>query len=433
MPTTHKEGNVSNHSIVTDERLAAVDLDALVGEALDGVDCSDAAAVETALADKRDDLPPELIDTFTARAKLTAAKRADEAGKPLRAVKVAPEAFDFDQPLPEPDWLLTGLLERATVNVCSGDTGAAKSIHWQDATVRIARGEEWLGRRTRRGRVLYVDEENPARVVHTRLPALGMTNADRERVRYYRRKGIRIGVDKWTQWAREECEDFAPDLVVIDTAMAATNAEASENDSVVALYTETLRPLAEDYGAAVVVLHHERKPGAQEKRNASFAMMGARQWAGQSDVHMTLTPVGKYTETPRDEGGFDTHKEFRFAVAKGRDGHDEREERTTVRSVKDERFRLVSMEVEYGGKVESATAEAGAAETILRILAADPDKARKRSEVAGAAGENPSDPGGTFKRAWKGLIDAGDLEPVGRAHKLSDQGRERAEALGMEF
>lgn len=406
----------------------------LIEKALRDVDPSDAAAVNAAIANVRDSLPPEHVETFTARAKATAAKRAEDAGESLRGVKVASESFDFDQPLPDPDWVIAGLIERATVNVCSGDTGAAKSIHWQDAAVRIARGEDWLGRHVAQGRVLYVDEENPARVVHSRLPALGMTNADREHVRYFRRKGIRIGVDKWTRWLREECDEFAPDLVVIDTAMAATNADTNDNDAVVALYTETLRPLAEDYGVAVVILHHERKPGAQEKRHAGYAMMGARQWAGQADVHMTLTAAGTYTETPRDEGGCDTHKEFRFAVAKGRDGHDEREERTTVRGEKDERYRLTAMKVEYGGKVESASAEADVSEGILRAVAADPDKAWKRSDVAGVVGEaKPQEPSGTFKRAWKGLVDGGDLESAGRAHRLTDQGRERAEALGMEF
>jgi hypothetical protein len=405
-----------------------------VAAVLDGIDCADASAVAAAISAVIDDVPAADRDSFTAKVKLTAAKTATDAGERLRAVKIEPEAFDFTKPITEPDWLIRTLIERSTVNVCSGDTGAAKSIHWQDASARILRGESWLGRETTADRVLYIDEENPARVVHARLAALGVANEDRDRFRYFRRKGIRVGVDRWTQWLREECEDFRPDLVVIDTAMAALSAETNDNDAVVALYTSTLRPLAEDFNLAVVILHHERKPGAQEKRNAGFAMMGARQWAGQADVHMTLTAAGRYTPTPRDDGGWDTSKEFKFAVAKGRDGHDEREERTTVRGVKDDRDRLLSMAVEYGGKVEAETAELDAAEKVLRIFAAAPDQTWSRKGAAGAAGErNPSDPGGTFSRAWRELVDGGDLDGNGHMKRLTDQGRERIEALGLEI
>jgi hypothetical protein len=42
-------------------------------------------------------------------------------------------------------------------------------------------------------------------------------------LRHFRRKGIRLGLHpegKWSRWLREECEDFRPDLLLIDTAMA---------------------------------------------------------------------------------------------------------------------------------------------------------------------------------------------------------------------
>ncbi len=409
-------------------------LDVAVSLTLDGVDPSDGQAVAAAIQRVSADLPTDERETFGARVRAKAARDAETAGKTLRAVTVEPEAFDFTKPISEPDWLIRNLIERATVNVCSGDTGAAKSIHWQDASARVLKGEDWLGRETTASRVLYVDEENPARVVHSRLAALGIDNADRDRFRYYRRKGIRVGVDRWTQWLHEECEDFRPDLVVIDTAMAALAVDTNDNDAVVDLYTSTLRPLAERFNLAVVILHHERKPGAQEKRHAGYAMMGARQWAGQADVHMTLTAAGRYTPTPRDEGGYDTAKEFLFSVAKGRDGHDEREERTIVRGVKDDRERLLSMVVEYGGRVEGETAEIEAAEKVLRVFAAAPDQAWTRKGAAGAAGEkNPSDPSGTFTRAWRSLLDGGDLEGAGHMKRLTDQGRERVEALGLEI
>jgi hypothetical protein len=42
--------------------------------------------------------------------------------------KPAAADFDFDAELPAPDWLVSRAIERGTVVVLSGDTGAAKSI-----------------------------------------------------------------------------------------------------------------------------------------------------------------------------------------------------------------------------------------------------------------------------------------------------------------
>ena len=221
-------------------------------------------------------------------------------------------------------------------------------------------------------------------------------------------------------------------MVIVDTVMAAGGVDVNDNDAVVRFYVEVLRPLAERFGLAVVILHHERKPGAQEKRNAGFAMMGARQWAGQADVHMTLTPVSDYTEAPREGGGVDTHKEFRFSVEKGRDGHSARPERTVVRSVKDARYRLISMEVEWLGRIEEGAQEA-LRDAILRALAGAPGGKLDRKAAAAAAGQSdPSTPDGTFKRAWKSLTEGGYADKAGNGLTLTDDGRIKAEALGLE-
>jgi hypothetical protein len=386
------------------------------------------------------ELDGDAADMAIRQGRLLAAKDTDDdvLEAVRRSVVIEPESFDFDAEQPEPDFVIDRLIERGTVNVCSGDTGAAKSIHWMDAAVSVVHGSEWMGRNIpNKARVLYLDEENPQRIVHSRLPALGMSNDDLERFRYFRRKGIQLGDEQgqWVGWLREECEDFGPDLIVIDTAMAATRVDVNDNDAVTALYSTVLRPVVEAYDLAVVILHHERKPGSQEKRNAGFAMMGARQWAGQADVHMTLTAAGEYTETPRDDGDVDTHKEFRFSIEKGRDGASSRPERTTVRSVKASKsYRLLSMVVEWGGRIEANTVEGDFADKILRVVMEDPAARWTRKDVASVVGEEkPGDPGGSFRRAWDGLEDRGLLERDGNGRRLTDDGRKAAAALPVEF
>lgn len=358
--------------------------------------------------------------------------------------EVQPEDFDFDSEPALPDYLVGNLFERRTVNITSGDTGSAKSIWAADLTHALLRGGKWFGRSIpNKSRVLYLDEENPKRVVHSRLRALGITNADKGSLKYFRRKGVQLGDPTWDQWLREQCETFRPDLIVVDTAMAATAADTLDNDSVVKLYKTALRPVAEEFDTCIVVLHHERKPGAQESRgNGGHSMMGARQWAGQADVHTVLTPKSEYVETPRDDGGFDTHKEFTFQCAKGRDGVPSRPELFTVEGVKMPRgegdvrvYVLVKMTVTWGGAIMRDTVEEDLTERILRAMAADsdPETTWTRADIAKAVGEvDPSSPSGTFKRAWKVTADKNWAIKSGRSFRLSDEGRKKAAGLGLE-
>jgi len=349
------------------------------------------------------------------------------------------EDFDLDAEPPEPDYIVADLIERRTVNVLSGDTGAAKSIHALDGAVAMVNGTTWLGRAIDGEglRVLYVDEENPSRVVHSRLRGLGLDNASKDNLRYFRRQGIQL--DDCTEWLRGQCAEFRPDVIFVDTAMAATGVEVNDNTAVVAFYREVLRPIAEEYGLAVIVLHHERKPGAQEKRNAGMAMMGARQWAGQADVHMTLTAESGYVETPREHGGgVDTHKAFRFSVAKGRDGVPQRDERTHVRGVKvpmghRSGFVLTDLRVEWEGPIEEGAVDMSR-EGILRTLGIDPDRKWGRKAVAAAMGEDdPAKPSGTFLRAWKTVKDDGLAEADGSGVRLTDAGRKAVDRLGLDL
>lgn len=170
---------------------------------------------------------------------------------------VRPEDFDFNEDPPEPDWVVVDLLERKTVNVLSADTGGGKSIHAQDLTVRLAAGDPlWMGREIRSAAtVLYLDEENPHRIAHSRLKALSMDNESKRQLRYFRRQGIQLGTDAenvWVQWLERQLEAHPTDVVVVDTAMAVLDAEVNNNDDVVAAYKAVLRPIAEKFNLAVL-------------------------------------------------------------------------------------------------------------------------------------------------------------------------------------
>ncbi len=230
-------------------------------------------------------------------------------------------SLNFDEPPAAPDWLVEGLIERETVTVMSADSGVGKSIICNGLTVSMVQGRSWLGRQTYGERVVVIDEENFARVIRRRLQAFGMTNADRENVLYFSRIGTSLGEGDWFTKTEETLQRFAPDLLIIDTAAAATAVDVNDNTAVARFYSQVLRPLA--YYCAVILLHHERKPAtgaAGGKRHAGHAMMGARQWAGQSDAHIALEVMGEFEETEQDDGTLLQRHAIRLEMPKSRDG-----------------------------------------------------------------------------------------------------------------
>lgn len=232
-----------------------------------------------------------------------------------------PVQFDFSGEPPDPDWIVKGLLERGTIAVTSADTGAGKSLICKSMATCVMQGKSWLGRPTSGRRVMFIDEENFLRVIHGRFRALGLTNADRENLRYFLRLGVSLGASDWVERVLGEMETFRPDVLFIDTAAAATAVDMNDNSGVARLFAGALRPLA-DMGAAVNLLHHERKIQQGWKRNAGQAMMGARQWAGQADAHIALKAISDKPQIePLSDGGIRRTYRLELEMPKNRDGH----------------------------------------------------------------------------------------------------------------
>lgn len=185
-----------------------------------------------------------------------------------------PLEFDFEAEPEAPVWRVEQVYEQGTVNLFSGDTGAAKSIMAGALAVAAATGGDWLGRRVAPTYVLYVDEENPDRLVRRRLKALGMTNAARGALRYLNRQGVALDGEGSLEALRRDVERYDIGLVIIDTTTSATNADLLDNRAVADVFKAlraTLGDLMAARGLTVVILHHERKRRQNEAYNASRA------------------------------------------------------------------------------------------------------------------------------------------------------------------
>ncbi len=314
--------------------------------------------------------------------------------------------FDFDAEPEDPDWAIVGVVERGTVVHLDGDTGAAKSIMQESLASDCLAGCDWLGHETRVHRVSVVDEENPGRLVRSRMAALGTPQDQRHRLAYFSRRGAQIGDGGATDAGlREHLASFRPCLLIIDTLMAACAVEDANSNAEAVRVMGMLRQLAEEFSCGIIILHHERK---RSKDNAAFgsgqATLGARQWVGQADGQMTITIETDLVVTPSDDGEH-LRRTFRWRPAeKDRDGRVNLTHRVAVESEKDDRGRLLWMTVHDEGVIEKATTETDALARSIGAFVQAAEEPVTTAQIAAAAGRSAQDI--TFKRALEAAMAA---------------------------
>lgn len=198
----------------------------------------------------------------------------------------------FDTQPRQPEWVVEPIIEKDTVVLFTGDSGAGKSIICVSMILAIIRGERWCGYETVQGRVLYIDNENHARLVDRRLRMFGFTPEDHKSLQYKSRLGVQLGAGAWLEQALAEIEAFEPSLIVLDTLGSTTTMTTSDNDSIIRTYATVLRPLA-SASRALLVLHHERKPTPNMPRDARNAALGGVHLRTQADTMLTVERKGE--------------------------------------------------------------------------------------------------------------------------------------------
>ncbi len=354
-------------------------------------------------------LPAEARERIDAGVKLSAP--VDDVDPPL----ALPLDVDYGKPSPPPQWLIEDVLERETVNLWAGDGGSAKSTAAMAAAVAAVSGEDWLGRKVHAERVLYIDEENPKRVPHGRMRALGMENEFKSTLRYFNRQGFQLGTPEWDAFLHEQLAELRPDLVFIDGAASATNVEVNDNDAVTKLL-KGLRAPASEFGCAITLLHHARKPSLGQSDAEGMSTMGARAWHNQGDSHMTFKKVGAFESEGRPNGGDETRREFTIKGHKVREGGEaDTAELLIVKSGRTASRALEWMRVESGGPVASRRGEL-AAEIGEFVTTAGSEVTT--AQIAAAVDADPED--ATFRRALRGVCEgkAARVEKVKRGRYL---------------
>lgn len=156
------------------------------------------------------------------------------------------------------EWLIAGHLSAGTTAVLFADGGVGKTLLAYDLCKAIASGQPWNGFKTKQGKVMIVQTDEPRIDMRERLTTAGFEEFTDDQVvvttdwQFSRMKELRAKVEK-----------ERPLFVVIDSFTSANRAAeaGSEWDATYGTPLYGLRDIADTYGCSFLVLHHENKAG----------------------------------------------------------------------------------------------------------------------------------------------------------------------------
>jgi len=183
------------------------------------------------------------------------------------------ETLDAVANRPPSEWIIKGVLPQDDLIVLYGASGSGKSFMALDMAFAIARGVDWRGRKTKRGRVLYIAAEGGGGVGKRTKAACKVHGADPEDVDLAvitAAPNIMDSDDIGELLDAIAAAGGDPILIIADTFAQMTPGanENSGEDMGVAL--RNCRTLTRVTGATVMLIHHAGKDASK----------GARGWSG---------------------------------------------------------------------------------------------------------------------------------------------------------
>lgn len=201
-----------------------------------------------------------------------------------------------------PGWIIKDVLPRADLIVLFGESGSGKTFIALDLAAAIARGINWRGYRTTRGRVVYIAAEG-AGGLRTRLKAYaarhGLQLADLDLAVIAAAPNLLLKDD-----ALDVCKSIIAagraDLIVVDTFAQVTpgaNENAAEDVGRALAHCRGIRVAT---GAPVLLVHHAGKDQSK----------GARGWSGlkaaaDAELEVLRTPGGRMVRLSKQKDGRD--------------------------------------------------------------------------------------------------------------------------------
>lgn len=163
---------------------------------------------------------------------------------------------------PDTKWLCDGLIPERAITFIVGDAGSYKSTFALALSTAISLCEEFLGRETRKRRVLYLDNENPPDVLRMRNEAMGLGLEKNQRLRLwsmYDAPPPKPGGFELGEIVRRSAAQGRKPLIVFDHwASFLRPGEGGETTGQTSALLQAMKNLC-GLGATVLVLAHTKK------------------------------------------------------------------------------------------------------------------------------------------------------------------------------
>jgi hypothetical protein len=181
------------------------------------------------------------------------------------------------------DGVIAGLIARRSVSMLIGDSGIGKSPLAYQLGLCVAAGVPFLGMPTQEGLVVYADYENPieeSRELRDRqVSFLKLPTAPDNFLLWTPDSGDPLGIEGI-------CRDVKPAMFLVDSLRShSPQFEKSDNAGE---EMKRLNTIARTYGAAILVIHHTRKPGEDGVPLLDSEEMGLMLWLKQAAGHSSI-------------------------------------------------------------------------------------------------------------------------------------------------
>ena len=179
-------------------------------------------------------------------------------------------------------WVVDNLFHEGSVNVVFGKSGHKKSVALVDLAVCIIQGKEWLGKKTERKPVIWIDEDNGDHITKERIDfALnGHLAYDHEELYF-------TSLQEFDAANTEDLEELRNLIyltrsgAVFFDALQDISPGKTENaaEEMRPIFAE-LRKIAEETGVAIFIIHHTNKTGEDFRGSTAIE--------GKSDVMLKI-------------------------------------------------------------------------------------------------------------------------------------------------
>lgn len=200
---------------------------------------------------------------------------------------------DFEaEALERPPELVAGVLHRGAKMMLAGGSKSFKTWVLTDLGMSVATGAPWWGKRTERGRVLYVNYELIPVFFRDRMQAIAEAKsipAGSGSLDVWNLRGHAGDLSDQASHFINQTAGVQYSLIILDPIYKCLGERDENSNGDVAELLNLVESLAVKTGAALAYGHHFSK-GNQSEKSSIDRMSGAGAWARDPDALVTLTP-----------------------------------------------------------------------------------------------------------------------------------------------